>query len=240
LIFHRLRPFLFALAAAGVSFVGVAPPASVAAASGSPPACTYQDVPAKNAAYKDWNMTMLDTIYMVPKSYVPPDLVPTAKAGLKGGVVRSFVITDLKAMANAARMADAGLRVISAYRSWSTQQFLYKREVANWGPKVGPQRVARPGHSEHQLGVAIDFGSANTNKLSWQYSDWAKTAAGAWMEHNAWKFGFILSYPKDKSPSVTCYIYEPWHYRYVGRDLAAKVHASGLTLREYLWKHYAS
>lgn len=218
--------------------MGIAPPASVAAASASPPACAYEDVPAKNAAYSDWDETMLDTTYELPKSYVPPGLVSTARAGLKGGgEVRSIVIPDLKAMASAARMAGAGLRVISAYRSYSTQAGLYKHEVERYGKKTAMHSVARPGHSEHQLGVTIDFGSASTpGDVSQKF---ARTAAGHWMRDNAWKFGWILSYPSGKT-GKTCYYSEPWHYRYVGRDLAAKVHASGLTLRQYLWQHYAS
>jgi D-alanyl-D-alanine carboxypeptidase len=63
---------------------------------------------------------------------------------------------------------------------------------------------------------------------------WADSAQGLWLAEHAWEYGFVLSYP-DGQTSVTCYTFEPWHYRYVGRDLAADVHASGLTLREYLW-----
>jgi D-alanyl-D-alanine carboxypeptidase len=59
------------------------------------------------------------------------------------------------------------------------------------------------------------------------------------MKNNAWKYGFMMSYPKGKS-SITCYTYEPWHYRYVGRALARHIHDSGLTIREYLWRHYES
>jgi len=237
-ILRRLRPYVAALLIFGASFIGAAPPASVVAASSSPPACAFKDVPAKNASYADWDITVLDTIYELPKSYVPPKLVSTAKAGLRGGgEVRSIVIPDLKAMASAARMADSGLRVLSAYRSWHSQQSLYRREVQRYGSRTARGSVARAGHSEHQLGVTIDFGSASTRgDVSQKF---AKTAAGRWMKSNAWKFGWILSYPSGKT-SKTCYYYEPWHYRYVGRDLAAKVHASGLTLREYLWKNYAS
>ncbi|HSS36870.1 MAG TPA: D-alanyl-D-alanine carboxypeptidase family protein, partial [Patescibacteria group bacterium] len=62
----------------------------------------------------------------------------------------------------------------------------------------------------------------------------ARSREGAWLAKNAWKYGFVMSYPKGKK-RVTCYAYEPWHYRYVGRDLAARVHASGKTLRQVLW-----
>ena len=64
--------------------------------------------------------------------------------------------------------------------------------------------------------------------------DWATTAAGAWLQQNAWRYGFVMSYPKNKR-DLTCYVYEPWHYRYVGRDVAKAVEESGLALREWLW-----
>jgi D-alanyl-D-alanine carboxypeptidase len=195
---------------------------AVQAASGSPPACRYADV--------------LDTTFMIPRSYVPPALVSTSNAGLNGGgAVRKFVVPDLAAMAKAARNAGAGLRVISGYRSYAYQQQLYQREVDKYGKTVAEHSVARPGHSEHQLGVTIDFGSAKTTGDVSQ--SFAYTAAGRWMKQNSWKYGWIMSYPKGET-SKTCYYYEPWHFRYVGRDLAARVHQSGLTLREYLWRHF--
>ena len=83
---------------------------------------------------------------------------------------------------------------------------------------------ARAGHSEHQLGTTIDFRSYG-GSAPWYYRDWGTTKAGAWLKLNAWKYGFVMSYPKGKT-SVTCYAYEPWHFRYVGRAVAAKIHAS--------------
>ena len=69
---------------------------------------------------------------------------------------------------------------------------------------------------------------------AWDLDDWAATPEGAWLAENAWRFGFVMSYPRGKE-AVTCYLYEPWHYRYLGRELAARVRASGLAPREYLW-----
>jgi D-alanyl-D-alanine carboxypeptidase len=93
---------------------------------------------------------------------------------------------------------------------------------------------ARPGHSEHQTGLTIDFGSIGDTGLN---KEWESTRAGGWMASNAWKFGWLMSYPNGKK-DVVCYRYEPWHYRYVGREMAAKIHDSGLTIREYLWANY--
>jgi len=92
---------------------------------------------------------------------------------------------------------------------------------------------ARPGHSEHQLGTTFDFTSLG-GRPPWEYADWAATPAGGWMAANAWRYGFVMSYPRNSFARV-CYDYEPWHYRYLGRQAAAEVRASGLTLREWLW-----
>ena len=101
------------------------------------------------------------------------------------------------------------------------------------GYATASQESARAGHSEHQLGTALDFRS-HGGAAPWTYWDWGKTRAGAWLRTNAWQFGFVMSYPKGES-AVTCYAYEPWHYRYVGRARTAIIQSSGLTLREFLW-----
>jgi D-alanyl-D-alanine carboxypeptidase len=239
MIAKPLRPFLVAVFFAVASFAGAVPGIAISptdAASGPPPTCRYTDVLTQHRAYTQWNFTLLDTIYMIPKSYVPPSLVSTSNAGLNGGgKVRSFVIADLKDMARAARSAGAGLRVVSAYRSWSTQQSLYQRELNRYGENLAKHSVARPGHSEHQLGTTIDFGSAGSaGGVSQKFAD---SAAGHWMKQNSWKYGFVMSYPRN-STGKTCYYSEPWHFRFVGREMAANVHASGLTLREYIWRNY--
>ena len=209
-----------------------APPQPVA--DGALPSCkgVYEDLMTPRASYDDWAVTLLDTIYMVPSSYYPPDLVSTGLRG--GGSVRSFVQPDLTLMAAAAAAAGAPLQVQSAFRSYATQGSTFNYWVSVAGRAAALLASARPGHSEHQLGTAIDFTSLS-GTAPWNYADWATTKAGAWMLNNAWQYGFIQSYPKGKSPSVTCYQYEPWHYRYVGRAEAAAIHASGLTTRQYLW-----
>ncbi len=198
-----------------------------------PPACAYHDVTTALTSYDDALTTLVDTTYMVPRSYAPKDLVSTGIAG--GGVVRRMVASDLRAMAAAAARAGAPLAVVSAYRSYSTQIATFNHWVAVDGLAAALLGSARPGHSEHQLGTAIDFTSRGGGD-PWYYPDWGRTAAGHWMALNAWKYGFVMSYPKGKSPSQTCYKYEPWHFRYVGLTAARQIHASGWTLREYLWQ----
>lgn len=208
--------------------------ATVVSASSLPP-CRLADVTTAQRTYADWSRTVLDTTYRLTSAYGPSDLRSTANAGLNGGhLVRALVIADLTAMARAARAAGARLAVQSAFRSYSTQRstFAYWSRVSGYSAAL--KSSARAGHSEHQLGTTIDFRSYG-GSAPWYYADWGTSKAGTWLKNNAWKYGFVMSYPKGKT-SVTCYSYEPWHYRYVGRPVAATIRTSGLTLREYLWR----
>jgi zinc D-Ala-D-Ala carboxypeptidase len=200
------------------------------------PSCAYQDIPATGDPNTDWATMVLDTIYRLPADFAPRKLVSTSKAGLQSGYeVIPAVIDDLRAMHEASAAAGAEIAIRWAYRSYAEQQGAFGYWVRQSGKQAALQKSARPGHSEHQLGTAIDFRSADSLKPPWDYPDWATTPAGAWMLQNAWRYGFVLSYPKGDQ-ALTCYAYEPWHYRYVGRDLAAQIHQSGVTPREFLWR----
>lgn len=211
----------------------------VAMAATDLPECRYDDVMTLYTARRDWQKTLVDTVYMIPPSYTPPGrLVSTKKAGLnKGQYARPFVIADLAELAAAARSNGTPLRVTSGFRDFEQQQWLYDREVRNYGLEMGRLRVARPGHSEHHLGTTFDFGSTIDRTPAWKFEDWATTPTGAFLKENSWRFGFVMSYPKERQ-EATCYQYEPWHFRYVGREMAAAVVGSGLTMREYLWQNF--
>lgn len=196
-------------------------PTQVPKPSNTPPPCTNADITTKHQAFTDWASTLLDTAYGINATYAPPDLVPVSQAGVGGdGMVRSLVIDDLRALDDAAH--DVGLSVVvaSAYRSYADQNALFNNMVASIGVNAAQAAAARAGHSEHQLGTAIDFSGGQ-----------------AWLEATAWKYGFVESYPGVGSPDLTCYQSEPWHYRYFGRQTAAVIHASGLTSREWLWAY---
>ena len=196
------------------------------------PACAFADAPSRSDPWRQWNSLVLDTSTALGPKDVPPDLVDTAQAGLNGGhLVRAIVIDDLRAMARAARASGAGLAIQSAFRSYAEQAQTFAYWVAVVGRHQALGRSARPGHSEHQLGTTIDFTSRGTSP--WAANDWARTDAGAWLLRHAWQYGFVLSYPRG-ARDVTCYGYEPWHYRYVGRTEASAIHASGLAPREWL------
>jgi D-alanyl-D-alanine carboxypeptidase len=200
------------------------------------PACEYKDVMTSPRGFDDWAITLVDTALMVGNSYRPRDLVPISQAGIAGGgSVREVAIDDLRALGNAARANGTPVANLSAFRGYRQQVNLFNGYVEAYGYEEAITFSARPGHSEHQLGLTIDFMTeGGPSSLA---GDWATTPAGRWMKNNAWKFGWLMSYPKGKM-AVTCYSYEPWHYRYVGRALAKEIHDSGLTTREYLWANF--
>jgi D-alanyl-D-alanine carboxypeptidase len=204
------------------------------------PECRYVDIMTRYRKYADWKRTLVDTNLRLGKGYRPPDLVSVSNAGIEGsGQLRAIVIDDLRAMARAARKAGAGIAIRSAFRSYSQQVAVFNGWVAKSGYQQALLYSARPGHSEHQLGTTADFRSASSATPPWGYSDWATTKSGRWMQQNAWKYGWVLSYPKGKQ-KIVCYGYEPWHWRYVGRELAAEIRESGLPLRTFLWRRFES
>jgi D-alanyl-D-alanine carboxypeptidase len=215
------------------------PPASSPAGDDLPlPVCHFADERATDTAYDRWQRTIVDTISRLPKGYVPPDLVPVSRAGLAGGgYIRAIAIDDLRALSRAARKAGVRLAVESAYRSEARQRVIFTGWVQTSGAIEARRFSARAGHSEHQLGTAIDFRAA-AGGPPWR-GHFANTPQATWLAANSWRFGWVLSYPAG-AQAETCYNGEPWHYRYVGRDVAAEVHGSGLTLRAWLWRQSTS
>lgn len=199
----------------------------------TPPACRYGNRPAEQDDYDDWARTLVDTDRRLPSTYAPPDLVSVEEAGFDRGVlVRSFLIPDLEALREAADAAGHPIDVVAAYRSYQQQAALFERRERELGRAAALGRTARPGHSEHQLGTTVDFKTFGQVDVD---PSWGSTPTGAWVLANAYRFGFVESYPPN-SADVTCYAVEPWHLRYFGRDTAERIRDSGLTVREYLWR----
>ena len=195
--------------------------------------CVDRDLAAPGAT--DPALVVLDRTYALPSGGAPQDLVPAAEAGLTGTsgekLVRSVLLDDLAAMRTAWEGAGLRIDVESAHRSVANQAATFDSWVARLGYDAGLLRTARPGHSEHHLGTAIDVTSPG---WAGRVGDWAaETAEGAWMAEHAWEYGFVMSYPAGATAD-TCFGYEPWHYRWVGREVAADHRASGLTLRRFL------
>ena len=232
---RTVRPLVAALALGAAVLAAPAAAPGPALGVGPLPACRLDDVLTAPRDYDSWSTTLVDWILTVGPDYKPPDLVSISRAGVTGGgLIRELALDDLKAMADAARAHGTPLGNVSSYRSYNQQRVLFNSYVNGYGYNRAITFSARPGHSEHQLGLTIDFAPGGQSVFVNE-----ETGAGAWLSKNAWKYGWLMSYPKGKKP-VTCYRYEPWHYRYVGRDLAAKIHASGLTTREYLWANFTT
>lgn len=202
--------------------VGEQPKASVL------PPCRPGNDPAIGSGGADWQSILVDDRFVLPRDYEPSDLASASAAGFDGDFrVRRLVLGDLEALGDAAAKAGNPVGIVAAYRSFDEQESLYESREG----KPEQARTARPGHSEHQLGTAIDFateGEADVTRA------WAGEPAGEWMAGHAHEFGFVMSFPKGAT-RTTCFGYEPWHFRYFGRELAATIHASGLTTREFLW-----
>ena len=215
------------------SLPGIASSAPVTASPAGLPACRYADDPAIPDPAGDWTLAILDTIVRLPPGYAPSDLVEVGTAGLSGGgQVRATMIPSLRALATAAAAAGVPLAVRSAYRSEARQKAVFDDWVRTSGEAAARQFSARPGHSEHELGLAVDF-AAESGSAPWDEA-FEQTPQGHWLAVHAAQFGFVMSYPKD-AESVTCYAYEPWHFRWVGKTVAKQVAASGLPLRAWLW-----
>jgi len=122
-----------------------------------------------------------------------------------------------------------GYRIIavSAYRDYNYQNQLFNNYVKDKGLDYALDCSAKPGHSEHQTGLAVDVEGSNNN-----YDNFIDTKEYLWMKDNAHKYGFILRYPKGKE-NITGFKFEPWHYRYVGKELATYIYNNKLTLEEY-------
>ena len=150
----------------------------------------------------------------------------------------------LKLMLADCRGAGCQPQIEAAYRSVDDQLVLYDEAVQQrvdkgQSPEDAEAEVARiiaePGRSEHELGLAVDIVDADQPALEEQQ---AETPTGRWLEENAWKYGFIQRYPRDAA-EITGFQWHPWHYRFVGEDVAGNIHSLGITLEEYLSLFYS-
>lgn len=159
------------------------------------------------------------------------DWEPSDLVDFYGQQLRAEAAKAADTMIDAAAADGVTLLVSSAYRSYAVQQQTYQYWVSVNGQQVADQLSARPGYSEHQTGLAIDFASPEGCRLEECYRD---TLAGQWLAKNAPRYGYILRFP-DGRQSVTGYRFEPWHYRYVGVQIAQEYVSSGAkTFEEFI------
>ena len=193
--------------------------------------CFFGEIEQPPAAeYSDWNLILVDAEHSVPSDW------EVTLVDLRGGEqVDRRIIDPLQEMFDACR-ADGLLPIVySGYRSQETQQSIYDRNLAGnladgysleEAKALTRQWVALPGTSEHQLGLAVDIDSEDPDQCS-------DEAVWAWLWEHCAEYGFILRYPADKT-DITGIGYEPWHFRYVGKEAAQSIMSEGITLEEYL------
>ena len=166
--------------------------------------------------------------HQLDKNYIPNDLVKLSLiCANEDKFLRQEAALNFEEMCLEARKQGYKIIAVSSYRSYFYQEELYNYYVRTLGEKKALEASAKPGHSEHQTGLVIDIeGSIG------KYSEFETTEEFIWMKENAYKYGFILRYPKNKK-NITGFKYEPWHYRYVGKDVAKIIHENNITLEEY-------
>lgn len=182
-----------------------------------------------NASFEFNGGIFINKNYRLEKDYIPNNLVPITvnKIMRKGETMQanknaSIALTKLF---NDAKKHHIKLTVFSAYRSYYKQELIYQNTIDK-------SYVALPGHSEHQTGLAFDISTLDAG-LSNHFEN---SIEYLYLNNNAYKFGFIERYPKDKK-EITNYPAEPWHYRYVGIDIAKIIYDEKLTLEEYIYKY---
>ena len=168
---------------------------------------------------------------LTPVTYRPSDLVKVPKYNPYARIVRRDVSAAIVVLGNDMKAAGKGTLIVqSGYRSFSSQKTIHRAKVGAIGKVRGEKLAARPGYSEHQTGLAVDFAARGVSTLQVSF---AKTKAGIWLAANAYRYGFVLRYPSGKT-SITGYSFEPWHFRYVGVEVATAMHDQGvLTLEEF-------
>ena len=168
---------------------------------------------------------------MATVDYEPPDLViPTSITNVNGFALRAEASAALDQLSQAALSQGVALSISSAYRSYVGQQNTYNEYLGILGEAGADSRAARPGYSEHQIGLAVDLDDGNGCLVNVCF---ASTPGGIWLAASAWQYGFVLRYP-DGYAGTTGYEFEPWHYRYVGIEVATAMHSKGIaTLEEF-------
>lgn len=182
----------------------------------------------------DWELLLVNDNYPLDQKY-EPELEEIAE----GRSVDARIAEDTKKMLSDAKEAGLKMYVLSAYRNYEDQKTVFNETMGDWinqgstyldAYEETKKSVAIPGYSEHATGLAMDIVSEDYQDLDDKQAD---TKESKWLAENCYKYGFILRYPSDKS-DITGIVYEPWHYRYVGKEAAKEIMEKNITLEEYL------
>lgn len=204
-----------------------------------PPEIAGGLLPCSQRAVPDDLSVLVTQQFALPETYAPADLVSlddhfsdSVTVGIENQV-RQIILDPLRQIIDAMHAAGLKPSILSGYRSYDVQYLAWK-----WWNSQYPERVAimsaRAGYSEHQLGTTVDFGSPEIDHLF--HVDFANTQEGLWLRDNAHLYGFTMSYPAN-SYAITGFKYEPWHFRYVGIELATQLYASGQILTQWQLEH---
>ena len=208
--------------------------AAVDAASGQKDNREEQAHQMKDAQEYEWNLLLVNPWNPIPENY-EPELTYLRN----GQAVDSRCYPELQQMMDDCRAAGFDPLICASYRTMEKQEALFEDKEARLIREGCPENeveaeagkvVAYPGTSEHQLGLALDIVDVSYQQLDTEQEN---TPVQQWLMKNSWKYGFVLRYPTDKS-DITGIIYEPWHYRYVGKEAAAEIYENKLCLEEYL------
>lgn len=187
---------------------------------------------SKNAALPDKDIDgtvfLVNRQHMVSKLYAP-DTRKVIAPGMSQSM-REDAASALEEMIAAAKEEGINLSIVSGYRSYSKQSTIYSRKKASQGQEAADRISARPGASEHQLGLAMDLAKKGSSQLNTRFGT---TEEGKWVSDNAHRFGFIVRY-LENFEDVTGYMYEPWHVRYVGVEHARELYECGLPMEMYM------
>lgn len=190
----------------------------------------YEDI--EEITEPDIIHVLVNKKFKLPNDYIPSDLETiNVKYSHKNKMLRKEAKEAFELLSDNALKEGYHIIAVSAYRNYDYQNNLYQDYVTSSGLEYADNCSARAGHSEHQTGLAVDVKGENND-----YNLFANTKEFLWMQDNAYKYGFILRYPKNKE-NITRFKFEPWHYRYVGKDVAYIIYQENLTLEEYYDKY---
>ncbi len=174
-------------------------------------------------------LMLINKYNYVSQSFIPDNLVKVEEYARENMYLNKECMEAFIRLARDAEALNYHIRAISTYRTYEYQKNLYEGYVKKDGIEKADTYSAKPGFSEHHTGLAIDVDNIKSS-----YNDFEKTEEFNWLKENAYKYGFILRYPKDNT--ITGYMYEPWHYRYVGIEVATYIYNNNITFDEYYYE----
>lgn len=218
------------------------PLATATATATATPAATPTPSGCERRIFTDDLFTIVTLTYGLSRDYQPSDLVdldgylPVSVTLGYPTQVRQIIVDPLVQMINDMQANGLAPFIISGYRSYSAQAIAYQKWQTTY-PDSASIVSAPPGHSEHQLGTTVDFGSPELEEIVGQegiefHTYFYQTSEGQWLLEHAQEYGFTLSFPREAF-ELTGFYYEPWHYRYVGVEMATQLKAMGLSFTEF-------